>query len=82
VLAARRTGGRGGRRLGIEDVSTDWERFVGRPDLDIISACTPTDLHREQVLAAVPASLSLSRSAGSAAATTGRIRSPPSGPVS
>ena len=44
-----------GARLGVEDVSTDWERFVRRPDLDIISVCTPTDLHREQVLAAVGA---------------------------
>jgi predicted dehydrogenase len=44
-----------GRRLGIEDVSSDWERFVSRPDLDIISVCTPTDLHREQVLAAISA---------------------------
>jgi predicted dehydrogenase len=44
-----------GARLGIEDVSTDWERFVGRPDLDIISVCTPTDLHREQVLGAISA---------------------------
>ena len=44
-----------GARLGIEDVSTDWERFVGRPDLDIISVCTPTDLHREQVLGAIGA---------------------------
>src|ERR1700722_2635292 len=44
-----------GARLGIEDVSTDWEQFVRRPDLDIISVCTPTDLHREQVLAAVGA---------------------------
>jgi predicted dehydrogenase len=44
-----------GGRLGIEDVSTGWERFVSRPDLDIISVCTPTDLHREQVLAAISA---------------------------
>jgi predicted dehydrogenase len=44
-----------GARLGIEDVSTDWERFVRRPDLDIISVCTPTDLHREQVLGAISA---------------------------
>ena len=44
-----------GGRLGIEDVSTDWERFVTRPDLDIISVCTPTGLHREQVLAAISA---------------------------
>src|ERR1700722_5022713 len=44
-----------GGRLGIDDVSADWERFVSRPDLDIISVCTPTDLHREQVLAAISA---------------------------
>jgi predicted dehydrogenase len=44
-----------GARLGIEDVSTDWERFVRRPDLDIISVCTPTDLHHEQVLGAISA---------------------------
>jgi predicted dehydrogenase len=44
-----------GERLGVEDVSTDWERFVRRPDLDIISVCTPTDLHRAQVLGAIGA---------------------------
>jgi predicted dehydrogenase len=44
-----------GARLGVEDVSTDWERFVRRPDLDVISVCTPTDLHREQVLGAIGA---------------------------
>jgi predicted dehydrogenase len=44
-----------GARLGVQDVSTDWEQFVRRPDLDIISVCTPTDLHREQVLGAVRA---------------------------
>jgi predicted dehydrogenase len=44
-----------GARLGVQDVSTDWEQFVRRPDLDIISVCTPTDLHREQVLSAIRA---------------------------
>jgi predicted dehydrogenase len=44
-----------GARLGVQDVSTDWERFVRRPDLDIISVCTPTDLHHEQVLGAIGA---------------------------
>jgi predicted dehydrogenase len=44
-----------GARLGVEDVSTDWERFVRRPDLDIISVCTPTNMHREQVLGAIGA---------------------------
>jgi predicted dehydrogenase len=44
-----------GGRLGVDDVTTDWQRFVQRPDLDVISVCTPTALHREQVLAAVAA---------------------------
>lgn len=44
-----------GKRLGIEDVATDWQRFVQRPDLDVISVCTPTNMHREQVLGAVRA---------------------------
>jgi predicted dehydrogenase len=44
-----------GRRWGIEDVTTDWRRFVRRPDLDVISVCTPTRLHHEQVLAAARA---------------------------
>jgi predicted dehydrogenase len=44
-----------GARYGIEDVSADWAEFVRRPDLDVISVCTPTVLHHEQVLAAVRA---------------------------
>ncbi len=44
-----------GERLGITDVSTDWTEFVARDDLDLISVCTPVDLHREQVLAAIAA---------------------------
>jgi predicted dehydrogenase len=44
-----------GTRWGIEDVTTDWQRFVQRPDLDVISVCTPTSMHREQVLGAVRA---------------------------
>ena len=57
ALCSRRAerGAEAGARLGIEDVSTDWERFVRRPDLDVISVCTPTDLHREQVLGAIGA---------------------------
>src|ERR1700753_3337957 len=57
ALCSRRAdrGAAAGERLGVEDVSTDWERFVRRPDLDIISVCTPTDLHREQVLGAIGA---------------------------
>jgi predicted dehydrogenase len=44
-----------GTRWGIEDVTTDWQRFVQRPDLDVISVCTPTNMHREQVLGAIRA---------------------------
>jgi predicted dehydrogenase len=44
-----------GTRLGVADVSSDWREFVRRPDLDVISVCTPTVLHYEQVLAAVGA---------------------------
>src|ERR1700690_1864404 len=45
----------GGGRLGIGGVVPDWERLVCRSDLEIISVCTPTDLHHEQVLAAISA---------------------------
>lgn len=44
-----------GAKLGIDDVSTDWEAFVGRDDLDVISVCTPVDLHHEQTMAAIAA---------------------------
>lgn len=42
-------------QLGVDDVTTDWRAFVGRDDLDLISICTPTDLHFEQALAAIAA---------------------------
>jgi predicted dehydrogenase len=42
-----------GAKLGVADVSTDWEGFVQRTDLDLISVCTPVDLHHEQTLAAI-----------------------------
>jgi predicted dehydrogenase len=41
--------------LGIPDASTDWEAFVQRDDLDVISVCTPVGLHAEQTIAAVEA---------------------------
>jgi predicted dehydrogenase len=44
-----------GGKLGIHDVSTDWRSFVQRDDLDLISICTPVDLHHEQTLAAIAA---------------------------
>lgn len=44
-----------GERLNIADTSTDWRAFVERDDLDVISICTPVDLHHEQTLAAIAA---------------------------
>jgi predicted dehydrogenase len=44
-----------GEKLGIDDVSTDWQAFVQRDDLDVISICTPVDLHHDQALAAIAA---------------------------
>ena len=43
------------RKLGIDDTSTDWESFVTRDDLDVISVATPTLLHHDMALAALDA---------------------------
>jgi predicted dehydrogenase len=42
-------------KVGITDTSTDWESFVTRDDLDIISVATPTVLHHDMTLAALDA---------------------------
>jgi predicted dehydrogenase len=42
-------------KLGVDEVSIDWREFVRRDDLDLISVCTPVDLHAEQSIAAVEA---------------------------
>ncbi|MDT5045934.1 MAG: hypothetical protein QOG75_1787, partial [Mycobacterium sp.] len=42
-------------KLSIPDTSTDWESFVTRDDLDVISVATPTVLHRDITLAALDA---------------------------
>jgi predicted dehydrogenase len=42
-------------KLGIAETSTDWREFVRRDDLDLISVCTPVNLHAEQVIAAFAA---------------------------
>ncbi len=44
-----------GENLGIRDTSTDWESFVRRDDLDLISVCTPVNLHADQAIAAIEA---------------------------
>jgi predicted dehydrogenase len=42
-------------KLGISDTGTDWQAFVTREDLDVISVATPTVLHRDMTLAALDA---------------------------
>lgn len=42
-------------KLGIADTCTDWQSFVTREDLDVISVATPTMLHRDMTLAALDA---------------------------
>jgi predicted dehydrogenase len=42
-------------KVGITDTSTDWESFVTRDDLDVISVATPTVLHHDMTLAALDA---------------------------
>ncbi|EUA51468.1 oxidoreductase, NAD-binding Rossmann fold family protein [Mycobacterium xenopi 3993] len=42
-------------KVGITDTSTDWESFVARDDLDVISVATPTVLHHDMTLAALEA---------------------------
>jgi predicted dehydrogenase len=44
-----------GAKLGLTDVSTDWEDFVWRDDLDVISVCAPVGLHVPVSLAALAA---------------------------
>jgi predicted dehydrogenase len=34
-------------KVGIADTSSDWESFVGRDDLHVISVATPTSLHHD-----------------------------------
>jgi predicted dehydrogenase len=41
-----------GERYGIADLSTDWQQFVRRDDLDLIDVATPVRLHRPMVEAA------------------------------
>jgi predicted dehydrogenase len=46
---------RAGEKLGITDISTDWESFVARDDLDLISISPPVPYHHDMFLAAVAA---------------------------
>jgi predicted dehydrogenase len=42
-------------RLGWAEVETDWQRLVGRPDVDLVDVCTPGDTHAEIAVAALDA---------------------------
>jgi predicted dehydrogenase len=66
-----------GARLGIADTSTDWQAFVRRDDLDVISVCTPVDLHLEQTLASIAAGkhVLVEKPVGLTAAQTGQMLS-------
>lgn len=57
ALCGRRPGplAAASERLGITDVSSDWETFVRRDDLDVISIVLPVGLHRPVFLAALEA---------------------------
>ncbi len=41
--------------LGVADTATDWESFVRRDDLDVISIAAPVELHHTMTLAALAA---------------------------
>ncbi len=64
-----------GAKLGVDDVSTDWEAFVRRDDLDVISICTPVDLHSDQAMAAIAAGkhVLVEKPVGLSAAQTGAM---------
>ncbi|WP_181779810.1 Gfo/Idh/MocA family protein [Pseudonocardia pini] len=40
-------------RFGITDLSTDWESFVRRDDLDLVVVATPASTHRDMAVAAL-----------------------------
>ena len=41
--------------LGLQDTATDWEAFVRRDDLDVISIAAPVEMHHPMTLAALAA---------------------------
>jgi predicted dehydrogenase len=41
--------------LGVQDTASDWESFVRRDDLDVISVAAPVELHHPMALAALAA---------------------------
>ncbi len=43
------------REYGLEYAYTDYRRLLGNPEVQVVSICTPDDLHAEQALAALDA---------------------------
>jgi predicted dehydrogenase len=43
------------RTWGWEEVATDWQEVIARPDVDIVDISTPTNLHKDIVIAAAKA---------------------------
>jgi predicted dehydrogenase len=43
------------RKLGWDEISTDWREVVQRDDIDIVDICTPGDTHAEIAIAALAA---------------------------
>jgi predicted dehydrogenase len=42
-------------RWGYESVETDWQKLLGRSDIDAVDICTPNNLHKEIAIAAAKA---------------------------
>ena len=43
------------RAAGFESWTDDYRQLLARPDIDVVSVCTPNDLHEEMVIAALEA---------------------------
>lgn len=54
-VASERTAARVREEGGFEVVTTDYRRLLERDDIQAVSVCTPNDVHREVVLAALKA---------------------------
>ncbi|MBQ8963266.1 MAG: Gfo/Idh/MocA family oxidoreductase, partial [Clostridia bacterium] len=43
------------KAAGFESCTDDYRELLARPDIDVVSVCTPNDLHEEMVIAALEA---------------------------
>ncbi len=55
AVASERTAAKVKAEGGFEVVTTDYQRLLERDDIQVVSVCTPNDVHREVVLAALEA---------------------------